>query len=66
VVIAAARRWKAAGYRLGVCTNNFAELGPVWRERLPMELFDAVVVSCEIGLRKTRSRERAAFQPSVG
>jgi epoxide hydrolase-like predicted phosphatase len=51
-VVAAARRWKAAGYRLGVCTNNFAELGSVWRARLPMELFDAVVVSCEIGVRK--------------
>jgi len=52
VVIAAARRWKAAGYRLAVCTNNFAELGSVWRKRLPMDLFDAVVVSCEIGARK--------------
>ena len=52
LVIEAAHRWKAAGYRLGICTNNFAEVGTAWRGQLPMEIFDAVVASCEVGVRK--------------
>jgi putative hydrolase of the HAD superfamily len=46
------RRLSSTGYRLGLCTNNFMEVGDAWRAQLPMEVFDAVVVSCEIGLRK--------------
>lgn len=51
-VVDLVRRLRSTGYRLALCTNNFRELANVWREGLPMELFDAVVVSCEIGLRK--------------
>jgi len=45
-------RLRAAGYRLAICTNNFIETGDVWRAGLPLDAFDAVVVSCEVGLRK--------------
>jgi epoxide hydrolase-like predicted phosphatase len=51
-VIDAVQRLKADGYRLGICTNNFSEAGTAWREKLPIELFDVVAVSCEIGVRK--------------
>jgi putative hydrolase of the HAD superfamily len=52
VVIDAVHRLHSVGYKLAICTNNFAEIGDVWREGLPLDLFDAVVVSCEIGIRK--------------
>ena len=66
VVIEAARRWKASGYRLAVCTNNFLEIGLVWREQVPMELFDAVVVSCEIGVRKPDPEMYAHVTEALG
>lgn len=44
---------KAAGLRLGVLTNNVAEFRDRWRAMLPFdELFDDVVDSHEVGLRK--------------
>ncbi len=52
VVLDAVRQLHVDGYQLAICTNNFAEIGDVWRKGLPLDLFDAVVVSCEIGLRK--------------
>jgi putative hydrolase of the HAD superfamily len=52
VVLDTVRELHSDGYRLAICTNNWTEIGDVWREGLPLELFDAVVVSCEIGCRK--------------
>ena len=52
VVLDTVRQLRTNGYKLAICTNNWAEIGAAWREGLPLELFDAVVVSCEIGLRK--------------
>ena len=52
VVLDAVRQLHLDGYKLAICTNNFTELGDVWRAGLPLDLFDAVVVSCEIGCRK--------------
>jgi len=52
VVLDTVHRLHLDGYQLAICTNNFAELGDVWRAGLPLDLFDAVVVSCEIGCRK--------------
>jgi epoxide hydrolase-like predicted phosphatase len=44
---------KAAGLRLGVLTNNVAEFRERWRAMLPFdELFDDVVDSHEVGVRK--------------
>lgn len=40
-----------SGIRLGLLTNNTKE-GGGWRERVPIECFDAVIDSSEVGLRK--------------
>jgi len=49
------RTWalKAAGLRLGMITNNVAEFREFWRAMLPVdELFDVVIDSSEVGMRK--------------
>ncbi len=44
---------RAAGYRMGLLTNNVVEWGPRWRPMVPVdELFDDVVDSAFVGLRK--------------
>jgi putative hydrolase of the HAD superfamily len=52
VVLDTVHQLHTDGYKLAICTNNWAEIGDAWRDGLPLELFDAVVVSCEIGARK--------------
>lgn len=52
MVVHRVRRLRADGYRTAILTNNIAEWGPVWRSSIPMDLFDVVVDSCEVGLRK--------------
>ncbi len=43
----------AAGYTLGIITNNLKEFADGWRAMLPVEeLFDFVVDSSEVGMRK--------------
>lgn len=52
-VVAAVREVRAAGGRTAVVTNNVRELSHTWRPVLPLdELFDTIVDSCEVGLRK--------------
>jgi len=52
-VVDAVRAVRAAGGRTAVVTNNVRELSGTWRPVLPLdELFDTVVDSCEVGLRK--------------
>jgi putative hydrolase of the HAD superfamily len=47
------RELRGHGFRLGVLTNNIAEFKDQWRTMLPFdELFDDVVDSHEVGLRK--------------
>jgi putative hydrolase of the HAD superfamily len=46
------RELREEGYRTAILTNNIREWGPVWRATIPIELFDVVVDSCEVGLRK--------------
>jgi putative hydrolase of the HAD superfamily len=42
-----------AGYRTAVVSNVVPEWVPAWRQALPRpELFDVIVFSCEVGLRK--------------
>jgi putative hydrolase of the HAD superfamily len=44
---------RAGGYRMGLLTNNVLEWGPRWRPMVPVdELFDDVVDSAHVGLRK--------------
>ena len=44
---------RAKGLRTAIVTNNIREYGDAWRGQFPLdELFDAVVDSCEEGVRK--------------
>ena len=42
---------RAKGIRTAILTNNVKEWRQ-WRDRIPVELFDPVLDSCEVGLRK--------------
>ena len=47
------RSLRAEGYRLGLITNNVREGSAAWRALVPVdELFDVVVDSSEVGMRK--------------
>jgi epoxide hydrolase-like predicted phosphatase len=47
------RALRSEGYRTGLVTNNAREFRAAWRPVLPLEeLFDAVVDSSEVGMRK--------------
>lgn len=51
------RQLRAAGYRTALLTNNAREWEPMWRGRIPVdELFDVVVDSSVVGLRKPDPR----------
>lgn len=53
VMVDAARALRAEGYRTSLLTNNIAEGRDSWRPLLPLDdLFDDVVDSSEVGLRK--------------
>ena len=66
-----ARAAREAGLRVGLLTNNVAELREHWRQMLPVdELFHDVVDSSEVGMRKPDPRifalacERLGVEPS--
>jgi putative hydrolase of the HAD superfamily len=47
------RRLRSRGLRMAICTNNVREWEPLWRAMLPVdEIFDVVVDSAFVGLRK--------------
>jgi putative hydrolase of the HAD superfamily len=47
------RALRAEGFRIGLVTNNVREASATWRALIPLdELFDVVVDSCEVGMRK--------------
>jgi len=46
------RELRADGYRTAILTNNIKEWGRYWKGSIPLDLFDVVVDSCEVGLRK--------------
>lgn len=51
------RRARSAGLRTGLLTNNVAEARDFWRPLLPLdELFDDVIDSSEVGMRKPDPR----------
>ena len=53
VMVDAARALRGEGYRTSLLTNNIAEGRDSWRPLLPLdELFDDVIDSSEVGLRK--------------
>jgi putative hydrolase of the HAD superfamily len=52
-VVAATRRLRARGLRTALITNNAREFSQGWRAMIPIaELFDAVIDSSEVGMRK--------------
>lgn len=47
------RRLRAEGFRTALITNNIREAGDQWRSKVPLdELFDVVIDSSAVGLRK--------------
>lgn len=53
IVVDVVRDVRARGYRTAVVTNNIREYGSTWRKMIPVdELFDEIVDSCELGVRK--------------
>jgi epoxide hydrolase-like predicted phosphatase len=56
-VIAIAREARARGVKTAIVTNNVREFGDGWRAMLPVEeLFDVVVDSAHVGVRKPDPR----------
>lgn len=56
-VVARVRSLRSEGYRTAIVTNNVREFSETWRSKLPLdELFDVVVDSCEVGMRKPNPR----------
>ena len=52
-VVDRVRSLRAAGYRLGLITNNVREASGSWRALVPVdELFEVIVDSSEVGMRK--------------
>ena len=52
-VVERALRLRGDGYRTAVVTNNIREFGDGWRKMVPVdELFDVIVDSCAVGIRK--------------
>jgi epoxide hydrolase-like predicted phosphatase len=52
-LVARTRALRREGYRTALVTNNAREFGPSWRNLLPLdELFDTVVDSSAVGVRK--------------
>jgi epoxide hydrolase-like predicted phosphatase len=52
-VVERCRTLREAGYRVGLLTNNVREGSASWRAKIPVdELFEVVVDSCEVGMRK--------------
>lgn len=46
------RELRAEGFRTAILTNNVKEWGKYWKESIPLDLFDLIVDSCDVGLRK--------------
>ncbi len=65
--VARTLRLRAEGYRTGLITNNVAEFKDGWRSLLPVdELFEIVVDSCEVGMRKPDPRIFAMALQQLG
>jgi len=66
-VVDTIRRLRTRGYRTGLLTNNVREAGDEWRAKVPLdELFDTVVDSCQVGMRKPDPRIYALVLEELG
>ncbi len=52
MVVQRIRELRREGYRTGILTNNVRDWREEWTASIPMDLFDVVVDSSEVGLRK--------------
>jgi epoxide hydrolase-like predicted phosphatase len=59
MVVHKIRELKEHGLQLGLLTNNVKEFGEHWRATFPIELFDEIVDSSHVGMRKP---ERAIYE----
>jgi putative hydrolase of the HAD superfamily len=66
------RALRGRGYRMAICTNNIREWEHLWRAKLPVdEIFDVVVDSSRVGIRKPDPRiyqitlERLGVSPAA-
>jgi epoxide hydrolase-like predicted phosphatase len=63
ILIQRTRELRNQGFKTALLTNNFAEVREAWRKLLPVdELFDVVVDSSEVGMRKP---DPAIFQHTL-
>lgn len=61
------RRIRSRGVRTALCTNNIAEFRPIWSAKLDLAaLFDHVVDSSAIGMRKPELRMYAHVAATLG
>jgi putative hydrolase of the HAD superfamily len=61
------RALRDQGLRTALVTNNAIEVADLWRAKLPTAaLFDAVVVSCDVGMRKPETRIFEATLAALG
>ena len=51
-VVHRVRSLRADGYKTAILTNNVAEWAEVWQASIPVELFDVIIDSSAVGLRK--------------
>jgi putative hydrolase of the HAD superfamily len=51
-VVHRVRSLRADGYRTAILTNNVAEWAEVWKASIPVELFDVIIDSSDVALRK--------------
>jgi epoxide hydrolase-like predicted phosphatase len=66
-MVAAIADLKARGYKTGLVTNNIKEAGDEWRALVDLDaLFDVVVDSCVVGMRKPDPRIFAHALAAVG
>jgi putative hydrolase of the HAD superfamily len=52
MMIQRVRELRAEGYRTAILTNNVKEWGNYWKRSIPLDLFDLIVDSCDVGVRK--------------
>ena len=52
MVLHKVRELRDRGYRTAICTNNIAAFRPTWHQQFPLDWFDEVIDSSEVGLRK--------------
>lgn len=51
-VVHEVRRLRAAGYKTAILTNNVVAFRSTWETHVPLDLFDVVIDSSEVGVRK--------------